>query len=292
MRDGQSFAISGMLTDEMSNVVRAVPVLGSLPILGVLFKSKAFERQETELIVVVTARLVDPLEAEDMPPLPGEDMLTDPNDLQLFLLNVDETSKKKAVRKRKRRPRPTSRVGGLYTLGGKLDVHMHERDLNSKRALSGATAIVRLSDIESRLKELDEKEATGSSVMEPPEETVDIQPSLLEPVGLSSKLGVSTKAEVAGTNCKIFAFFGAKGGAGTTSLSINVGGTLCSLGYSVLLVDMDLQLGAAADSLGLSPQRSLAQLAQMLQDNVDVTDFPYAQHSSGLCLWTSQIWRN
>ena len=161
---------------------------------------------------------------------------------------------------------------------------MHERDLNSKRALSGATAIVRLSDIESRLKELDEKEATGSSVMEPPEETVDIQPSLLEPVGLSSKLGVSTKAEVAGTNCKIFAFFGAKGGAGTTSLSINVGGTLCSLGYSVLLVDMDLQLGAAADSLGLSPQRSLAQLAQMLQDNVDVTDFPYAQHSSGLCL--------
>ena len=112
MRDGQSFAISGMLTDEMSNVVRAVPGLGSLPILGVLFKSKAFERQETELIVVVTARLVDPLEAEDMPPLPGEDMLTDPNDLQLFLLNVDETSKKKAVRKRKRRPRrPAGSVG-------------------------------------------------------------------------------------------------------------------------------------------------------------------------------------
>jgi pilus assembly protein CpaC len=110
MRDGQSFAISGMLTDEMSNVVREVPGLGSLPILGVLFKSKAYERQETELIVVVTARLVDPLEAEDMPPLPGEDMLSDPNDVQLFLLNVDETDKKKSMRKRRPR-RPAGSVG-------------------------------------------------------------------------------------------------------------------------------------------------------------------------------------
>ena len=110
MRDGQSFAISGMLTDEMSNVVREVPGLGSLPILGVLFKSKAYERQETELIVVVTARLVDPLEAEDMPPLPGEDMLSDPNDVQLFLLNVDETVKKKPMRKRRQR-RPAGSVG-------------------------------------------------------------------------------------------------------------------------------------------------------------------------------------
>jgi pilus assembly protein CpaC len=110
MRDGQSFAISGMLTDEMSNVVREVPGLGSLPILGVLFKSKAYERQETELIVVVTARLVDPLEAEDMPPLPGEDMLSDPNDVQLFLLNVDETEEKKPMRKRRPR-RPAGSVG-------------------------------------------------------------------------------------------------------------------------------------------------------------------------------------
>ena len=112
MRDGQSFAISGMLTDEMANVVREVPGLGSLPVLGILFKSKAFERQETELIVVVTARLVDPLEAEDMPPLPGEDLMSDPNDVQLFLLNVDETKKRKPMRrKRKRSRRPSGQVG-------------------------------------------------------------------------------------------------------------------------------------------------------------------------------------
>lgn len=161
---------------------------------------------------------------------------------------------------------------------------MNERDLNAKRALSGATAIVRLSDIESRLKELDERDAAEDSLLDIPEETVDIDPASLVSDGLSSQLGVSTKLDVEGGHCKIFAFFGAKGGAGTTSLSINVGGLLCALGHSVLLVDMDLQLGAAADSLGLSPQRSLAQIAQMLQDGVDVRDFPFAQHNSGLFL--------
>jgi pilus assembly protein CpaE len=161
---------------------------------------------------------------------------------------------------------------------------MNERDLNAKRALSGATAIVRLSDIESRLKELDEKDAAEESLLDVPEETIDIDPASLITEGLSSQLGVSTKLNVEGGHCKIFAFFGAKGGAGTTSLSINVGGLLCALGHSVLLVDMDLQLGAAADSLGLSPQRSLAQIAQMIQDGVDVRDFPFAQHNSGLFL--------
>ncbi len=114
MRDGQSFAISGMLTDEMANVVREVPGLGSLPVLGILFKSKAFERNETELIVVVTARLVDPLEAQDMPPLPGEGVLSDPNDVQLFLLNIDEPNVKKPLRRkrqRNRKRRPAGQVG-------------------------------------------------------------------------------------------------------------------------------------------------------------------------------------
>ena len=99
-----------MLTDEMANVVREVPGLASLPVLGILFKSKAFERQETELIVVVTARLVDPIEAGDMPPLPGEDMLSDPNDVQLFLLNVDETKDRKP-RSRRIPRRPSGSVG-------------------------------------------------------------------------------------------------------------------------------------------------------------------------------------
>ncbi len=161
---------------------------------------------------------------------------------------------------------------------------MNERDLNAKRALSGATAIVRLSDIEAKLKELDEKGSIDGSIVDVPEETIDIDPASLGTESLSSQLGISTKMEVAGGHCKIFAFFGAKGGAGTTSLTINVAGLLSALGHDVLLVDMDLQLGAAADSLGLQPQRSLAQLAQMVDAGDDISDFPFARHQSGIYL--------
>ncbi len=90
LRDGQSFAIAGLMSDEMENLVSKVPGLGDIPILGSLFSSKSFQRRETELIVVVTARLVDPLKAEDVPALPGEDRVSDPTDLQLFLLNQVE----------------------------------------------------------------------------------------------------------------------------------------------------------------------------------------------------------
>ena len=89
LKDGQSFAIAGLLKDELSKVSAEVPGLASIPIIGLLFKSKSFERQETELVVVVTARLVDPLEQSQLPNLPGHDGPTDPTDLQMFLLNWD-----------------------------------------------------------------------------------------------------------------------------------------------------------------------------------------------------------
>ncbi len=101
LRDGQSFAMAGLLSDEIANVVQKVPGLGDIPILGALFSSKSFVRRETELVVVVTARLVEPLDGE-APILPGEDRSSDPTDLELFFLNVDEPS-------RKRRP---DRFGG------------------------------------------------------------------------------------------------------------------------------------------------------------------------------------
>lgn len=62
LRDGQSFAIAGLM-DNMSQLVRAeVPWLGKLPIIGALFRSKADSRQRTELLVIVTPRLVRPQE--------------------------------------------------------------------------------------------------------------------------------------------------------------------------------------------------------------------------------------
>jgi pilus assembly protein CpaC len=98
MRDGQTFAIAGLISNEMENLVKKVPGLGDIPILGVLFSSKEFARRETELIVVVTVRLVDPVDADEAPPLPGEDRVSDPTDLELFLLNITEADGQRARR--------------------------------------------------------------------------------------------------------------------------------------------------------------------------------------------------
>ncbi len=60
MGDGQSFAIAGLLQNDITNVVNKFPGLGDIPILGALFRSTDFQRKETELVIVVTPRLVAP----------------------------------------------------------------------------------------------------------------------------------------------------------------------------------------------------------------------------------------
>jgi pilus assembly protein CpaC len=63
LRDGQSFAIAGLLRNDFQDTVRQFPVLGSIPILGALFRSTGFQKQETELVIIVTPRLVKPVSA-------------------------------------------------------------------------------------------------------------------------------------------------------------------------------------------------------------------------------------
>lgn len=109
LRDGQSFAIAGLLSSEMSNIVRKVPGFGDIPIIGALFSSKQFSRKETELVVVVTATLVDPMDTDAMPPLPGQDIISDPSDLELFLLNIHEAS---GTRQKRRRGEPVGVAPG------------------------------------------------------------------------------------------------------------------------------------------------------------------------------------
>jgi pilus assembly protein CpaC len=70
LRDGQSFAIAGLINNEAQNDVAALPILGQLPIIGNLFKSKADRKERTELLVIVTPRLVRPLNPDEVPPLP------------------------------------------------------------------------------------------------------------------------------------------------------------------------------------------------------------------------------
>lgn len=61
LRDGESFAIAGLLQQDFKTTVSQVPLLGSLPIIGALFRSTQFQKGETELLIVVTPRLVKPI---------------------------------------------------------------------------------------------------------------------------------------------------------------------------------------------------------------------------------------
>jgi len=70
LRDGQSFAIAGLLDNIRQDDAQAIPILSKLPIIGALFKSKAERSEETELMVLITPRLVRALNPDEVPPLP------------------------------------------------------------------------------------------------------------------------------------------------------------------------------------------------------------------------------
>ena len=75
LRDGQSFALAGLLDNNEKQSLSRVPVLSDVPVLGALFKSKSFEKQETELVFIVTAQMVKPLNRDDIPQMRGIDGL-------------------------------------------------------------------------------------------------------------------------------------------------------------------------------------------------------------------------
>jgi pilus assembly protein CpaC len=68
LADGQTFAIAGLVDNSMAKAITKVPILGDIPILGYLFKSEEFRQNRTELLVLVTPRLIHPM--DEAPPLP------------------------------------------------------------------------------------------------------------------------------------------------------------------------------------------------------------------------------
>ncbi|MGE3508732.1 MAG: type II and III secretion system protein family protein [Vicinamibacterales bacterium] len=70
LRDGQSFAIAGLLNNLAQNDSTAIPLLSRLPVIGPLFRSRAERQDQTELMVLVTPRLVRPLDPDEVPTLP------------------------------------------------------------------------------------------------------------------------------------------------------------------------------------------------------------------------------
>jgi len=65
--DGQSFAIAGLVDDRVTRTIQKIPALGDIPILGQLFRSRSLNKSKTELLVMVTPRIVKPLTAEQVP---------------------------------------------------------------------------------------------------------------------------------------------------------------------------------------------------------------------------------
>ncbi len=89
LRDGQTFALAGLIQSDFRDTVSAVPLLGKIPILGALFRSTNFDRQETELVILVTPRIVRPVQAGTALQLPT-DRILEPSDADLFLLGKSE----------------------------------------------------------------------------------------------------------------------------------------------------------------------------------------------------------
>lgn len=92
LRDGQSFAIAGLLQDENRRQVSQVPWVGSVPVLGALFRSSQYLKKETDLVVIVTPRLVRPAVPGQRLATPFDSRLSS-NDVDFFLNGQPEVKK-------------------------------------------------------------------------------------------------------------------------------------------------------------------------------------------------------
>ncbi len=83
LRDGEALAIAGLMQSDFTDTVSAVPLLGKIPILGTLFRSSAFNKSETELVIIVTPRIVRPVSAGVL--AVPTDRVLEPTDVDVFL---------------------------------------------------------------------------------------------------------------------------------------------------------------------------------------------------------------
>lgn len=93
LRDGQSFSVAGLLQNETNLKQDQLPWLGDVPILGSLFKSSSFQKRDTELVVIVTPRLVQPSVPGQVPMSPLDQTLP-ANDVEFFALGQMEVTPK------------------------------------------------------------------------------------------------------------------------------------------------------------------------------------------------------
>jgi pilus assembly protein CpaC len=85
LREGQTLALAGLLQTRTNATTARIPGLGDIPVVGPWFSRNSIETTESELIVLVTPELVEPMEANEVPPSPG-DRVWEPNDAEFFFL--------------------------------------------------------------------------------------------------------------------------------------------------------------------------------------------------------------
>ena len=95
LRDGQSFVIGGLLQSDGQNAISQLPWLGDVPVLGALFRSTSYQKNETDLAIIVTPRLVRPARPGDVIKTPLDTSLP-ANDVDLFLMGKTEVPPAKA----------------------------------------------------------------------------------------------------------------------------------------------------------------------------------------------------
>jgi pilus assembly protein CpaC len=95
LRDGQSFVLGGLLQSNNQNSIDQLPWLGTVPVLGALFSSKSYQKDETDLVIVVTPHLVRPARPGDVIKTPADDTLP-PNDIDFFLMGKSEMTREEA----------------------------------------------------------------------------------------------------------------------------------------------------------------------------------------------------
>lgn len=88
MGDGETFAIGGLIKDNVSGTLKALPGVGEVPVLGALFRSTAFQQDRTELVFIITPHLVKPLQTSNVP-LPT-DSFNKPNEADVYATGVME----------------------------------------------------------------------------------------------------------------------------------------------------------------------------------------------------------
>jgi pilus assembly protein CpaC len=122
LRDGQSFMIGGLLLNLGSTAQDQVPWLGDVPVLGTLFRSASYQKNETDLAIIVTPRLVRPARPGDVIKTPLDNKLP-ANDVDLFLMGKPEVSPRDAVSAITQRPGghilDLPKKGGAYVVVSK-----------------------------------------------------------------------------------------------------------------------------------------------------------------------------